>query len=71
VRIANIDEPAQLAAIVTGPPAPGQTAAPPAGPTGNANHAPAHYLKATVRTDGSFAVLNSRNGYSKTYAARN
>jgi competence protein ComEC len=72
VMIANIDEPAQLAAIVSGP-APGQTtaAAPPAGPAGNANHAPAHYLKVTARTDGSFAVMNTRNGYSKTYAARN
>lgn len=72
VMIANIDEPAQLAAIVSGAAAPSQTtaAAPPAGPGGNANHAPAHYLKVTARTDGSFTVMNSRNGYSKTYAAR-
>lgn len=26
-----------------------------------------HWIKATVQTDGSFTVLNSRNGYSKTY----
>jgi beta-lactamase superfamily II metal-dependent hydrolase len=73
VMIANIDEPAQLAAIVSGPSAPGQTtaAAPPAGAAGNANHAPAHYLKVTARTDGSFMVMNSRNGYSKAYGARN
>jgi competence protein ComEC len=73
VMIANIDEPAQLAAIVSGPSAPGQAAAaaPPAGAAGNANHVPAHYLKVTARTDGSFAVMNSRNGYSKAYAARN
>jgi competence protein ComEC len=71
VMIANIDEPAQLAAIVSGPAAPGQTAvAPPAGPGGNANHAPAHYLKVTARSDGSFTVMNSRNGYSKSYGAR-
>jgi len=72
VKIANIDEPAQLAAIVSGPPAAGQAtaAAPPAGAAGNANHAPAHYLKVTARTDGSFVVMNSRNGYSKAYAAR-
>lgn len=72
VMIANIDEPAQLAAIISGPAAAGQppAAAPPAGPAGNANHAPAHYLKVTARTDGSFAVTNSRNGYSKSYAAR-
>jgi competence protein ComEC len=73
VMIANIDEPAQLAAIVSGPSASGQAAAaaPPAGAAGNANHAPAHYLKVTARTDGSFVVTNSRNGYSKAYAARN
>ena len=65
VMIANIDEPAQVAAIVTA------TAAPPAGAGGNAGHAPAHYLKVTARTDGSFTVMNSRNGYSKTYGARN
>jgi len=73
VKIANIDEPAQLAAIVSGPPVPGQptAAAPPAGAAGNANHVPAYYLKVTARTDGSFVVMNSRNGYSKAYAARN
>jgi hypothetical protein len=73
VRIANIDEPAQLAAIVSASGESRQTAAvaPPAGPAGNANHAPAHYLKVAARTDGSFTVTNSRNGYAKTYAARN
>ena len=72
VMIANVDEPAQLAAIVAGAGASGQTtaAAPPAGPGGNANHAPAHYLKVSARRDGSFTVTNSRNGYSKSYAAR-
>jgi competence protein ComEC len=73
VMIANVDEPAQVAAIITAPAAAGQTtaAAPPAGPAGNAGHAPAHYLKVTARTDGSFQITNSRNGYAKTYAARN
>ena len=73
VMIANIDEPAQLAAILTGPApgAPPTGPAPPAGAGGNANHSPAHYLKVTARLDGSFQVTNSRNGYSKTYSARN
>jgi competence protein ComEC len=73
VMIANVDEPAQLAAIVNGSAASGQppTGDPPAGPAGNANHAPAHYLKVAARPDGSFTVTNSRNAYSKTYAARN
>jgi beta-lactamase superfamily II metal-dependent hydrolase len=72
VMIANVDEPAQLAAIIGGP-APGAQptgAAPPASPGGNASHTPAHYLKVSARTDGSFQVTNSRNKYSKTYAAR-
>jgi competence protein ComEC len=66
VKIANIDEPAQIAAIVTG----ATTPAPPAGPGGNAAHSPAHYIKVVANTDGSFTVTNSRNGYTKTYAAR-
>lgn len=64
VMIANIDAPDQVAAIVTG------AATPPAGPGGMAAHTPAHYIKVTARNDGSFTVTNSRNGYSKTYAAR-
>ncbi len=73
VMIANVDDPAQLAAIISTPAAPGQgaAAAPPAGAAGNAGHAPTHYLKVTAHTDGSFRVTNSRNGYSRTYAARN
>jgi competence protein ComEC len=66
VKIANLDEPAQLAAIVSGV----QTPAPPAGPGGMAAHSPAHYIKVSANTDGSFTVTNSRNGYSRTYAAR-
>ncbi len=64
VMIANIDERDQLAAIVAGAPTP------PAGAGGNAAHAPAHYLKVSARTDGSFTVTNSRNGHSRTYAPR-
>jgi hypothetical protein len=31
---------------------------------------PAYWIKITAQPDGSFTVSNSRNGYSKTYAAR-
>ena len=71
VRIANIDEPAQLAAVVGTAP-PGPSAAPtafPEGPGGNASHVPAHYLKVSAQADGSFTITNSRNGYTKSYAA--
>jgi beta-lactamase superfamily II metal-dependent hydrolase len=64
VMIANLDAAEQVAAIVTG------GAAPPAGPGGMAAHMPAHYIKVSARTDGSFTVMNTRNGFSKTYAAR-
>ena len=64
VMIANIDAADQLAAIV------GLAATPPAGAGGMAAHSPAHYIKVSARTDGSFSVTNSRNGYSRTYAAR-
>jgi beta-lactamase superfamily II metal-dependent hydrolase len=64
VMIANIDPPDQLAAIIGG------SSAPPAGPGGNPAHSPAHYLKVSARTDGSFTVTNSRNGYSRTYGPR-
>ncbi|MEZ5284963.1 MAG: hypothetical protein R2712_09170 [Vicinamibacterales bacterium] len=63
VRIANLDAPEQVAAIVAG------AAAPPAGPGGDANHADAFYLKVSAREDGSFSVSNSRNGYSRDYVA--
>lgn len=32
-------------------------------------HTPAHYIKVSVRSDGSFTVTNSRNGFSKQYQA--
>jgi hypothetical protein len=62
--IANIDGRDQIAAVVGG------AAAPPAGAGGMAAHAPAHYIKVSARNDGSFTVTNTRNGYSKTYAAK-
>jgi competence protein ComEC len=48
-----------------------QPGAPGAG-RGNApaGHSPAYYIKISARPDGSFTVTNSRNGFSKTYAAR-
>ncbi|MGD9903035.1 MAG: ComEC/Rec2 family competence protein [Vicinamibacterales bacterium] len=67
VMIANLDDAAQVAAVVGGGAA-GATL--PAGPGGNAAHTPAHYLKVSARRDGSFTVTNSRNGFTRTYAAR-
>ena len=46
-------------------PAPGPGAAPPP-----AHNGTAYWIKVSAREDGSFTVTNSRNGFSKTYAAR-
>lgn len=62
VFIANIDEPAAIATVLTTPP--GQRGG---GGGANAAHTPAYYLKISARNDGSFTVTNSRNGFSKTY----
>ena len=33
-------------------------------------HTPAHYIKLSARSDGSFVVTNSRTSFSKEYRAR-
>ena len=96
VFIANVEDNATIAGILTSPagqggpgrggpaPAAGSGASPTPGATpqaqapqqgagrGNAPaaHSPAYYIKISARPDGSFTVTNSRNGFSKTYAAR-
>ncbi len=86
IMIANIDAKDQLAALVANPPAaviglPARVDAPPAGTApvgpvypaglnGNANHSPAYWIKVSAKANGSFTVTNSRNGYTKTYAAK-
>ena len=37
--------------------------------TGVPNESPANYIKMSARPDGSFTLMNSRNGYSKVYPA--
>jgi competence protein ComEC len=50
-----------------GPPAAGP---PPGAGRGAAQaHSPAYWIKVVAQQDGSFTVSNSRNGFSKTYAA--
>ncbi len=81
--IANVDEPATIAAVLTavaptpgGPPAPRAGGAPggglgrgPGGP-GAAAHTPAHLIKVTAQQDGTFTITNTRNAFSKTYRPR-
>ena len=58
-------QPDAMPIAATPQPAPGPGAAPPP-----AHNGPAHWIKVSAREDGSFTVTNTRNGFSKTYAAR-
>lgn len=70
--IANVDEPATIASVLTTPPPP--PGAPPAarapGGQAAAAHTPAHLITVTALRDGTFTVTNTRNGFSKTYRPR-
>jgi len=80
--IANIDDNATIANVLTAPPrgagpgggAPAGAGAPGGGGGrgggGAAAHTPAYWIKLSVQPDGTFTVTNSRNGFSKTYAKR-
>jgi len=57
--IANVDEPAQIASVLTG-----------AGGRGNGAHTPSYWLKVSASPEGSFTITNPRNGFSKTYVKR-
>jgi hypothetical protein len=57
------ESPASLPAAPTGAPAPGPGTPPPP-----AHNGQAYWFKVVAHDDGSFAVTNARNGFSKTYA---
>ena len=72
VFIANIDDATTIANVLTAPPrgrGPGQGGGR-AAAAAAAAHTPAYWVKLTAQPDGSFAVTNSRNGFSKTYGKR-
>jgi len=60
--IANLEEPATLAAQI----APGAAAVDSAA----AAHTPAHWIKISARSDGTFTITNSRTDFRKTYLRR-
>ena len=61
VFIANLEEPATMAARLIAPSGGGRGGgAPP--------HVPAYWIKVTASADGTFTVANSRNNFTKTYA---
>jgi len=64
VFVANVDDPATVASVLTAPPPTGRGGAPPAA------HSPAYLVKVTAQQDGTFTVTNTRTGFSKTYRPR-
>ncbi|MEO6080277.1 MAG: MBL fold metallo-hydrolase [Steroidobacteraceae bacterium] len=72
--IANVDDNATIAGVLTqAAAAPPTGAGPPGGPGGRggpASHSPAYLIKVSAQKDGTFTVTNTRNGLSKTYHPR-
>ena len=79
--IANVEDPATVANVLQNPPPTfGQMAPRPAGAPGpgrmggpgggrDGHNGPAFLIKVSAQADGSFTVTNTRNNFSKTYAA--
>jgi beta-lactamase superfamily II metal-dependent hydrolase len=62
--IANVDDAATIATVLTAPPPAGGRGG---GGGGAAAHTPAYYIKVSALSDGTFTVTNTRNQFSKTY----
>jgi competence protein ComEC len=70
VFIANVDDSATIANVLTAPPPAGAPGGGRGAAAAAAAHTPAYWIKVTVQPDGTFTVTNSRNGFSKTYVKR-
>ena len=73
--IANTEDNATVANVLLNPPAtfgqPGAGRRGPGGPGGRGEHTgPAFWIKVSAQSDGTFSVTNTRNNFTKTYAAR-
>jgi competence protein ComEC len=73
IYIANIEDPVALGNSLANP-APAQArgggGGRGSGGRGGGHTGPAFWIKVTAEPDGTFTVLNTRNAFSKTYAAR-
>jgi beta-lactamase superfamily II metal-dependent hydrolase len=73
--VANVDDDATIANVLTTEPAtaprrPGGPGGPGFARGGTADHAPAYSIHVAAKPDGTFTVTNTRNGFSKTYERR-
>ena len=64
VFVANVEEAATVANVLTAPAPAGRGGGPAAA------HSPAYSITVTAQQDGTFTVTNTRNGFSKTYRPR-
>jgi competence protein ComEC len=64
VFVANVDDAATLANVLTAPAPAGRGGGPAAA------HSPAYLIKVTAEQDGTFTMTNTRNGFSKVYRPR-
>jgi beta-lactamase superfamily II metal-dependent hydrolase len=68
--VANVDDDATVAGVLTTPPNAGRQGGGRGGPAGTPAHTPAHLITVSARSDGLFTVTNSRNGFRKAYRPR-
>lgn len=62
VFIANVDDAATIASVLTSPASAGR-----GGGGAAAAHTPAYYLKVSAQSDGSFTITNTRNNFTRSY----
>jgi competence protein ComEC len=72
IFVANVDDSATVAGVLTAPAAGARQGGGRGGPAGGgaAAHTPAYLIKIAASSDGTFVVTNTRNGFRKTYQPR-